>query len=240
LKKKIKVAGVIPARGGSKGVPGKNLKPLAGKPLIAYILGAASQAKVLDRVIVSTEDEEIAAVAKSCGAEVPFLRPRELADDKVSLIPVVRHVMEYLDEQGWSPDIVASLQPTAPFIEPEDIENAVNKLIQTGCDSVVSVCQISGQHPYWTMKLDRDRLVPFYAEGFRFLQRQDLPPLYALVGAIYARRRELLEKWTGEDFALGKDVRAIVINEEKSIDINNPLDFLVAEAVLKGRAMASR
>jgi CMP-N,N'-diacetyllegionaminic acid synthase len=239
VKKTIKVVGVIPARGGSKGIPRKNLKPLAGKPLIAYILEAALQVKTLDRVIVSTEDEEIAAVAKGYGAEVPFLRPRELAGDEVSIIPVVRHTMEYLDGQGYRPDIMVSLQPTAPLIEPGDIENAVNKLIETGCDSVVSVCQIARQHPYWAMKLERDRLVPLYAEGFRFLQRQDLPHLYSLTGAIYVRRRELIEKWRGHDFALGVYVRAVILDEEKSIDINDPLDFRVAEAILKGRVMVS-
>ena len=235
----IRVLGVIPARGESKGVPRKHLKPLAGKPLIAYILGAALQAKTLDRVIVSTEDEEIATVARGYGAEVPFLRPQELAGDEVSLIPVVKHAVEQLDRMGWKADIVVSLQPTSPLTEPGDIENAVNKMIKTGCDSVVSIRQINQPHPYWAMKLHEDRLFPLYAEGFRFLQRQDLPSLYALTGAIYVRKKELLEKWSGRDFALGEDVRAIIMDKEKSIDINSPLDFLVVEAILKDRVVGA-
>ena len=237
--KTIRVLGVIPARGSSKGIPRKNLKLLAGKPLIAYILEAALQAKILDRVIVSTEDEEVAAVAGSYGAEVPFLRPEDLARDEISLIPVVKHAMDYLDKQGWRADIVVSMQPTSPLIEPGDIENAVNKLIKTGCDSVVSIHQIEQPHPYWAMKLHEDRLLPLYPEGFRFLQRQDLPSLYALTGAIYARRRELLERWSGQDFALGEDVRAIIMDREKSVDINNPLDFPVVEAILKNKVAAA-
>jgi len=235
----IRVLGVIPARGGSKGVPGKNLKPLAGKPLIAYILEAALQAKTLDRVIVSTEDEEIATVARGYGAEVPFLRPQELAGDEVSLIPVVKHAVEQLDKMDWKADIVASLQPTSPLTESRDIENAVNKMIKTGCDSVVSIRQINQPHPYWAMKLHEDRLFPLYAEGFRFLQRQDLPSLYALTGAIYVRKKGLLEKWSGRDFALGEDVRAIIMDKETSIDINSPLDFLVAEAIFKDKVVGA-
>lgn len=237
--KTTKVLGVVPARGGSRGIPRKNLKMLAGKPLIAYILEAALQAKTLDRVIVSTEDEEVAAVAREYGVEVPFLRPKDLARDEVSLIPVVKHAMEYLDNQGWRANIVVSLQPSSPLTEPADIDNAVNKMIETGCDSVVSVYQIERQHPYWAMKLDEDRLIPVYPEGFRFLQRQELPPLYVLVGAIYVRRRELLEKWSSKDFALGGDVRGIVMSPEKSIDINEPMDFLVAEAILKDKLVGA-
>lgn len=234
--KTVKVLAVVPARGSSKGIPRKNLKMLAGKPLIAYILEAASQAKFLDRVIVSTEDDEIAAVARGCGAEVPFLRPQDLARDEVSLIPVVKHAMEYLDKQGWRADIVASLQPTSPLTEPEDIEKAVNKMIETGCDSVVSVGKIERYHPYRAMKLEGDKLMPVYQEGQRFLQRQDLPPHYAFNGAIYVRSRDLLEGWDGQDFALGEDIRAIIMDREKSVDVNSPLDFLVVEAILKSRA----
>jgi len=237
VKKTIKVLGVVPARGGSKGVPRKNLKMLAGKPLIVYILEVALQTKTLDRVVVSTEDEEVAAVARKYGAGVPFLRPKELARDEVSLIPVVKHAMEYLDKQDWRADIVVSLQPTSPLTEPGDIENAVNKMIKTGCDSVVSVGKIEQHHPYQAMKLEEDKLIPLYKEGQRFLQRQDLPPLYGFNGAIYVRKRELLENWGGEDFALGKDTRAITMDKEKSIDINSSLDFLIAETILKDKAV---
>ncbi len=232
----IKVLAVIPARGGSKGIPRKNLKILAGKPLVVYIIEAALKAKTLNRVIVSTEDEEIAAMARGYGAEVPFLRPQDLARDEVSLIPVVKHAVEYLDKQGWRADIVVSLQPTSPLTETGDIDNAVNKMLETNCDSVVSVYRIERPHPFWMMRLEGERLLPLFPAGFRFLQRQDLPPLFALSGAIYVRKRDLLEGWDGQDFALGGETRAIIMDKEKSVDINSPLDFLTVEAILKSKA----
>lgn len=230
----MKVLGVIPARGGSKGVPRKNLQMLVGNPLIFYVINAALESKLLNRVIVSTEDEEIARVARSYGAEVPFTRPKELARDEVSLIPVVQHAMRYLDEnEGWKADIIVSIQPTSPLIESLDIDSAIDKLIKTGCDSVVSVCKIVHGHPYWAMRLDGDKLTPLNPEGHRYLQRQDLPAFYMINGALYVRRRKVLENWNGRDFALSKDVRAIVMDEIKSIDINAPLDLMIAEAAIK-------
>ena len=226
------VLGVIPARGGSKGIPRKNLKLLGGKVLLAYIIEAALKAMTLSRPIVSTDDEEIADTVRKLGAEVPFLRDPELARDEVSLIPVAKHAMEFMDKLGWRVDILVSLQPTAPFTEAGDIDNAVTKLIETGCDSVVSVFGAERPHPYRALRMEGERLVPLYPEGFQFLQRQDLPPLYALSGAIYVRRRELLEKWSGNDFALGEDMRAVIIPQERAVDINSQLDFLVAEALM--------
>lgn len=235
----MKLLGVIPARGGSKSVPRKNLKSLAGKPLVAYVIEEALKSKLLNRVIVSTEDKEIARVARSYGAEVPFMRPKELARDEVSIIPVVQHAMRYLDEnESWRADVIASIQPTSPFIEAADIDSAVTKLIKTRCDSVVSVCKMVHGHPYWAMKLEGDRLTPLNPKGHRYLQKQDLPPFYMLNGALYVRRRKVLENWSGRDFALGKDVRAIVMDEAKSIDIDTPVDFMVAENLIKKRKVS--
>lgn len=234
----MKMLGVIPARGGSKSIPRKNLKSVAGKPLIAYALEAALKSKLLDRVIVSTEDQEIARVAKSYGAEVPFIRPEELTRDEVSIIPVVQHAMKRLEEsEGWRADVIASIQPTSPLIEATDIDSAIDKLIKTGCDSVVSVCKIVHGHPYWAMRLEGDRLTPLNPEGYRYLQKQDLPSFYVLNGALYVRRREILENWSGRDFALGEDVRAIVMDEAKSMDIDTPLDLIVAENLIKAKKM---
>ncbi|MFC2066183.1 cytidylyltransferase domain-containing protein [Chloroflexota bacterium] len=233
----LRVLGVIPARGGSKGIPRKNLKLLNGKTLIAYIIEVALKAKTLSRLIVSTDDEEIADTARKLGAEVPFLRDPELARDEVSLIPVAKHAMESMDKLGWQAGIIVSLQSTAPFTEPEDIDNAVNKLIETGCDSVVSVFGAERPHPYRALRLEGERLLPLHPEGFRFLQRQDLPTFYALSGGIYVRRRKLLGEWNGKDFALGEDIRAVIIPQERAVDINTPLDFLVAEALIENRGL---
>ncbi len=212
----------------------KNLRCIAGKPLIAYVIEKALKSKLLNRVIVSTEDEEIAGVARSYGAEVPFVRPKELALDEVSIIPVVQHAMGHLNKnEGWRADVIASIQPTSPLTGATDIDSAITKLIETGCDSVVSVCKITHGHPYWAMRLDGDRLTPLNPEGHRYLQKQDLPLFYMINGALYVRKREVLEKWDGRDFALGKDIRAIVMNEIKSIDIDTPIDLLIAETVIK-------
>jgi CMP-N-acetylneuraminic acid synthetase len=230
---KEKVLGVIPARGGSKDIPRKNLVSLNGKPLISYIITSALKAECLDRVVVSTEDEEIVQVAKKYGADVPFLRPKELANDNVSLIPVIKHGADYLEKtEGWNADIVVSLQPTSPLTKPEEIDSAVNKLIETGCDSVVGVRKTE-DHPFWTYKLDGDRVLPFQITEQSYLQRQDLPLVYVFSGAIYVRKRELLENWSGEDFALGKDVRAIKMNHD-SREIHDLRDLWVVEKILKG------
>lgn len=225
----MKVLGVIPARGGSKSIPRKNLAPVNGRPLLAYIADAARGARRLDRVVVSTEDEEIARAAEALGCEVPFLRPPELATDEVSIVPVVRHAMESMDAAGFHGDVVVSLQATSPFLEAEDIDRAVEKLEQTGADSVVSVERIEHAHPFWVKKLEGDRLLPFGAfSDDSYLQRQDLPPAYILDGGLFVRRRHLLERWTGKDFGLGADVRAIELGGMKSIHIDDPLELEMA------------
>ncbi|HDI12705.1 MAG TPA: acylneuraminate cytidylyltransferase family protein [Hadesarchaea archaeon] len=237
----MKILGVIPARGGSKGVPGKNLKKLAGKPLISYVIEAALRSKRLNRIIVSTDDRKIAKVAKRCGAEIPFIRPAALARDEISLIPVIQHAVKYLEEnEGWSAEVVASIQPTSPLLESRDIDFAITKLIKTKCDSVVTICRITHGHPYWALKMKGDRLIPFYSRGFRCLQKQDLPPLYHINGALYVRWRKILESWSGKDFGLGRDVRAVVMDELRSVDIDTQLDFLVAEALLKMKTSTKR
>jgi len=236
----MKVLGVIPARGGSKTIRRKNLKKLGNKPLIYYAIKNALKSKKLDRTIVSTEDKEIAEVAKKYGAEVPFLRPKKLARDNVSLIPVVIHAMRYLEKrEGWKADVIVSLQPTSPFIEAPDIDTAISKLVRTRCDSVVTVCKIIQGHPYWAVRVRGDKLTPLFADGHRkYLQKQDLPPLYRITGGLYVRHRKILENWNGHDFALGKDVRAIILDEIKSIDIDSPLDLAVARAVMKTKTIA--
>lgn len=222
----MQTLGVIPARGGSKSIPRKNLAPVAGRPLLAYAIGAARRARRLDRFVVSTEDEEIAAVARELGAEVPFLRPPELATDDVSIVPVVRHAMESMDALGFRADAVLSLQATSPFLEGDDIDVAIEKLETSGADSVCSVEPIEHAHPYWVKRLEGDRILPFNdASDDSYLQRQDLPPAYILDGGLFLRRRELLEKWSGRDFGLGADVRAVVLGGIKSLHIDDPLEL---------------
>ena len=237
----MNVLGVIPARAGSKGVRLKNLRLVGGKPLLAYSVEAALRATRLDRVVVSTEDERIARVATRLGAEVPFLRPAELAGDQVSLIPVARHAMEFYDRQGWRPDIVVCIQATSPLLTAEDIDAAVAHLQDTGCDSVVSVTPIQHHHPFRAMKLDGDRVQPLTEyTSERYLQKQDRPPAFGFTGGLYARRRALLEQWSGTDFALGADVRAHLVEPERAVNIDHELDLIMFEAILTMRAGETR
>jgi len=230
----MKVLGIIPARGSSKTIQRKNLKKLGSRPLIYYAIKNALESKKLDRVIVSTEDKEIAEVAKKYGAEVPFLRPKKLARDNVSLIPVVIHAMRYLEKkEGWKADVVVSIQPTSPFLEAEDIDRAISKLIRTRCDSVVTICKLTHGHPYWAYRLKNGKLEPLFRYGSKYLQKQDLPPFYSITGGLYVRWRKLLENWSGSDFALGKNIGAIILDEIKAIDIDTPIDFAIAETVKK-------
>jgi CMP-N-acetylneuraminic acid synthetase len=233
----MQILGVIPARGGSKSVPRKNLALVEGRPLLAYVIDAARKAKRLDRFVVSTEDDEIAAVARELGAEVPFTRPRELARDEVSIVPVVRHAMEAMDRLGFRADAVLSLQATSPFLEGGDIDRAVEVLETSGADCVCSVERIEHGHPYWVKRLDGDRILPFNeASDDSYLQRQDLPPAYILDGGMFLRRRELLERWSGKDFGLGDDVRAVVLGGLKSLHIDDPLELEMVRFFMSRKA----
>ena len=233
----MKVLAVIPARGGSKSIPRKNLADVNGRPLLSFVIEAARSARRLQRVVVSTEDDEIAAVAREWGAEVPFRRPDDLATDEISILPVVRHAMWEMDQLGFAADAVLSLQPTSPFLEGDDIDRAVAKLEETGADSVVSVQLIAHEHPFWVKKLEGDRVTAFNEyTNESFLQRQDLPPAYIYDGGIFLRRRKVLEDWCGKDFGLGNDVRGVVLGGRKSVHIDDELHLELVR-VMKQRAL---
>jgi len=232
----MKVLGVIPARGGSKSIPRKNLADVNGRPLLSFIIEVAQEAEELDRLVVSTDDEEIATVARKWGADVPFLRPPELATDEVDLVSVVRHAMQEMDRLGFVADAIVSLQPTSPFLESDDIDLAIQKLEDTGADSVASVLPIDHEHPFWVKRLFGDRVLPFneYTDE-SYLQRQDLPPAFIFDGGIFVRRRRLLEEWSGRDFGLGNDVRAVVLDARKSLHIDDPLHLELVRAIMRQR-----
>lgn len=225
---------VIPARSGSKGLPNKNLHILSGKPLIYYVINTALKCKLIDKTIVSTDSKKIADVAESYGADVPFLRPNELAQDSTPLFPVLLHAMHYFDALGWRADIIISFQPTSPFTRSEDLEKGIKKMLETDCDSVASVCKIEQYHPFRALKLVDDKTFPLteYTTE-KFVNRQDRPPAYAHNGAFYIRKRQLLEKWDGSNFALGEDTRAVVMDSIHSINIDSILDLKLAELILK-------
>ena len=231
-----RVLAVITARGGSKSVPRKNLRPLGGKPLIVHTIAAALGAGgVLYRVVVSTEDAEIARISREAGAEVPFMRPPELATDDAPSLPVVQHATRFVENQdGVHLDWVMTLQPTTPFRDAADIRNAVELAERGDCDSVVSVSEANHVHPYRMLRLAHKFLVPFLdgvAEGTR---RQDLTPTaYQRNGGIYLTRRDVLLE---RDSLYGEAVRPHPMPIERSLDIDTELDFRVAETFMEEMA----
>jgi len=225
---------VIPARGGSKGIPRKNLAPLAGRPLIAYTIDAARVSRSLSRVIVSTDDEEIAAVSRRLGADVPFLRPPHLALDHTPMIDVLVDVLGTLDEQErYRPEILVLLQPTSPFRRAEHIDAAVELLTSSGADSVVTVMQVAHQFtPSSLMQLRGDRLDP-WADGPTSTRRQDKPVLFARNGpAVVATQSRVI---LSEHALYGADTRGVVMSREESFDIDEAFDLKVAELLMAAR-----
>lgn len=226
--------GIIPARGGSKSIPRKNIKLLAGKPLLYYMLKAALGSKLLTNVVVSSEDDEILGVAKKYGGqEVLLKRPAKWAQDKSPDIPVLQHAVRVVEKRlGVTFDIVVMLHATSPLTRPEDIDACVDKLIKTGAESVVSVYRVNDFHPKKLKKLKGDRLLPYLPdlEEKTTSRRQDVAPVYKRNVAIYASTRNVIMN-LGRVW--GDDCRAYVMPEELSIDINSAYDFFVAEMLMK-------
>jgi len=232
----VTVLGIITARGGSKGVPGKNLKLLAGQPLLAYTVEAARASRALDRVILSTEDDAIAAAGRALGCEVPFMRPAELSRDDTPHLPVIQHAAEWMrDQAGYQPDVVMVLQPTSPLRTAADIDAACALLAASGADSVLSVCEVPAHsHPSRTLRVDANGMAVLFATGEpvrrRINRRQDLPEAWVMNGAIYACRTGLL---SGPAASLyGDTVVAYRMPVERSISIDDLDDWAAAEREL--------
>ncbi len=220
---------LIPARGGSKAIPRKNLVDLGGRPLLAWVISTAQtvqQAGIVDHVVVSTEDQEIAEVARELGADLPFVRPGGLAEDEISIISVLQNAQENFKMYGWHTEAVLSLQPTSPFIKAGSLIDAINLMKLTNCDSVVSVSRIHHAHPYRAYNLNENKaLSPLFEQGERYLQKQDLPPFYTFSGGFYLRKSELLPSWNNADFCLGDDIRGIELDSKESLDIDTIEDL---------------
>jgi CMP-N-acetylneuraminic acid synthetase len=232
------VLGVIPARGGSKAIPGKNLAMVGGRPLILHTCEAARASARLTRVVLSTDDPRIAEVGARCGIEVPFLRPAALARDETPIVDVLRHVVAELEgREGYRADAVALLQPTSPLRRPEHIDRAVDLLHESGADSIVSVVAVPHQfNPVSVLRLVEGRLTPFL-DGPLVTRRQDKPPVYARNGpAVLVVRRTVL---VDGGRLYGDDTRALVMTPEESIDVDEPLDLAIAELLLLRRHEAA-
>jgi CMP-N-acetylneuraminic acid synthetase len=238
----MKILGLITARGGSKTIPRKNLKELGGKPLIIWTIETAKKSGVLDRLVLSTDDRETAEVAKSYDVEVPFMRPAELAQDTTPHLPVLQHAAQWLKEnENYQPEEILLLQPTAPFRQPFHIQEAVKLFQQSSADSLVSVSEVPGDYnPYWVYKLNENLyLEPFTGGSIKtpIPRRQDLPKVYARNGAIYLFKTDLLFDPVSPSF-YGEKILGYVMDEKYSVNLNSPLDWLVAESMIRELGLA--
>jgi len=231
----MRVLGIITARGGSKGVPNKNLKPLGGRPLIDYTIDAANDTP-LDRLILSTDDKKIADVARELGCEVPFMRPAELARDETPHLPVILHAAQWMrDHANYVADVVLTLQPTSPLRSSADIAAALRMLELSGADSVVSVNAVTAHaHPMRMLRVGADGMATLFVTGEpvrnRINRRQDLPQAFVMNGAVYACRTEVL--FGAEPSLYGDRVVAYPMPAERSISIDTAEDWEEAERQL--------
>jgi CMP-N-acetylneuraminic acid synthetase len=227
---KKKILAIIPARGGSKRLKQKNILTLDEKPLIAYSIEAANASKYVDRVILSSEDERIIKVAKEWGAEVPFVRPQELAQDHTRSIDVVTHALQTLEDNY---DAVILLQPTSPLRTTKDIDNAIEDFYSKEATSIIGVCEME-HSPIWANTLDESMSMEgFLDDKYNNSRSQDLPPYYRINGAFYMSKVDsVLEN---ETFFVKKNIYAYLMSQEDSVDIDTKLDFIVAQAILKER-----
>ncbi|KGM96428.1 acylneuraminate cytidylyltransferase [Clostridium novyi A str. 4552] len=224
---------IIPARGGSKGVYKKNIKLCNGKPLIAYTIEEAKKSKYIDRIIVSTDDNDIASIGKKFGAEVPFLRPDEIAgDDTPGITPIIHAINWLKDNEGYLPDYVMCLQCTSPLRKVEHIDEAIEKLINLEVDSLVSVCEVE-HSPFWMKEINNGKMKDFIqTDKNNLYRRQNLPTIYRLNGAIYiAKTQKLLQikNWYTEDTI------PYIMDKISSVDIDDEIDFKFGEFLLKDR-----
>ena len=220
------VLGIVPARGGSKGMPDKNLRVVGGQSLLARTAAAARDSRLLTRTVLSTDSPAIAEAGRAVGLDVPFLRPAELAADDTPILPVLRHMTAALGAEGFRADAVVLLQPTSPFRRAEHIDAAVRLLHESGADSVVSVVEVPHQfNPVSAMTMQDGRLQPF-VPGPLITRRQDKPLVFARNGpAVLAVRTDTLER--GELY--GADCRAVVMTAADSVDIDDELDLAWAD-----------
>lgn len=235
----MEIVALIPARGGSKGVPRKNIKFLAGEPLIAYTIREAQKSKYITRIIVSTEDDEIARIARELGGEVPFVRPAELALDDVLDLPVFQHCLRWLQEnESYTPDLVVHLRPTAPLRTVSHIDRAIEQFVASfGADSLRSVCPVSEQ-PLKMWRVQGENLTPYIpAEVYGLkeaynMPRQKLPAAYIQNGAVDVIKPEVIMQ---KNSMTGDPIKALVMDADESISIDTPLDWQLAEILMARR-----
>ncbi|MBF0504253.1 MAG: acylneuraminate cytidylyltransferase family protein [Candidatus Omnitrophica bacterium] len=235
--KNQRIIALVPARGGSKGLPHKNIRLLEGKPLIAWTIEQAKKSKYIDRVIVSTDDKKIANISKQYQAQVPFLRPAALATDKAAMMDVVFHAMEWIKRNNDSYDLIMLLQPTSPLRKSRDIDDAIKWLFKKNAKAIVSVCKTE-HHPYGANVLPKNGCMgTFIRPEIVNKNRQQLPVFYRINGAIYLANWSYLKK--NRQF-LGKKTYAYIMPAVRSVDIDSHMDFEFAGFCLKTQRVRQR
>ncbi|MEW6319620.1 MAG: acylneuraminate cytidylyltransferase family protein [Acidobacteriota bacterium] len=220
------VLGLVPARGGSKGVPRKNVRLLAGRPLLEYVRDAARASAVIDRLVLSTDAEEIKALGERLDIEVPFLRPPALAEDTTPMRPVIEHALAELARSGWMPEVIVLLQPTSPLRRGAHIAESVRLLRETGADSVVSVVRLPLHlSPDYVMRVEDGRLVTFLPDAHRVTRRQDAREAYVRDGTVYTFWRTTIAAGS----IYGTDCRPLIIPAAESLSIDTMEDWCEAE-----------
>jgi CMP-N,N'-diacetyllegionaminic acid synthase len=226
----MKILALINARGGSKGVPKKNIKPLMNKPLIAWSIQAGINSEMISDVVVSTDDQKIADIAKRYGADVPFLRPPELATDNSLQIDCIKHAVGYLENLGSYYNIIIILQPTVPLRTSKDIDGALSTLIESNVDSVISVCDVGGRHPVTCYKEKGNGLIqPLVKSDLKGVLRQKFGKVLWRNGAIYAMYRDIVME---KDSLYGDSTVGYLMPEERSFNIDSHVDWDLVEGYL--------
>jgi len=225
----MRTLALVMARGGSKGVPGKNMRVLAGKPLVVHTIEEARKCRLLDRIIISTDSAEIAETARMSGAEVPFLRPQELAGDASPVIDATIHALNWLANEGYDPEYSMLLQPTSPLRTSEDMEHVIKLASDKNADAVVSVCP-STHHPYLARKIDSSgKLSNLIDTPLAGARRQDLPESFSLNGAVYLVKTKVLCEKRSWNLP---GAYAYVMPQERSFDIDSEWDLQVVDFLL--------
>ncbi len=231
-----RVLAIISARGGSKGVPRKNLHELVpGEALVATAVRKALATPEVDRVICQTDDEEIAVAAREAGAETPFREPADLARGDVPLITVTQHALWAMDETGYRADVIVQIAPTSPFIRRSNYSEAIAAVLEDRCECAVSLKRIEHEHPYRARVVDGEGFFSNFITDLpveSFHSRQDLPTLHCTSGGLYVRQRHLLDRYDGSDFALGDRRFGILLDDVEAINIDRPIDLEFAEFMI--------
>lgn len=230
--KKKKILCIIPARSGSKGIKNKNIKKLGGQPLIAWPIKAALKSRYLDMVLVSTDSLKISKIAKKFGAEVPFLRPKKLANDTATSIDAIKHAIKFLYKNSFSFDYVLCLESTSPLTSANDIDNAINILTKnhSKVNSVVSVSHCSSQHPEYLFFKKNNNLLKRYLNKKKYSRRQDLEKYYFIDGSLYLSKVSSL--FSNNSFITKKTI-AFIMPKYKSFEIDDDIDLLIYKSLIK-------